>query len=266
MKLNGNMENPLVHNINGLRFNVQRLTTILMTEPFSNFSRFSTLTLMLSVLLVFDCGQAFSQDEQFGPPRPKAIKTPFGESSSQKSSEPTDSLGSISISTSSPLGRRMLSDRMRHSRMYLPDKMVLGRVAEFTVKGKPGEWVAIAMADKDKGSKPVLGHEVKLGPDRKVVATGQIPESGVAELLVECPVEGDLVGSYLYFEAAVWKEDNMKDTEIAQCVPSEGKGAGFNGVMIQPQDEQKKGVRIIPTTTAPFLQQAGQQGLSSPHP
>ncbi|MFX5656415.1 hypothetical protein ABTE24_19780, partial [Acinetobacter baumannii] len=83
--------------------------------------------------------------------------------------------------------------------------MSLGKVAEFTVKGKPGQWVALAMADKDSGAKPVFGHKLRLGSDRKLVAVAKIPEnSDVVKLLVETPIQGDLVGSNLYFEAALW--------------------------------------------------------------
>ena len=250
------------------RFNFQRFAAILMTEHSFNFSRFSTLTFLLCWLLVCNCQSALCLDELYGPEKPKTVKTPFGEGDSKKGDEPSDSLGTIEIGNNHETGRRGLGERLGslQSKLYLPDKMVLGRVAEFTIKGKPGKWVAIAMADKDSGSKPILGHNLRLGPDRKVMVTARLPASGVANLLVECPVEGDLVGSYLYFEAAVWSEDNMQDMELAQCVVSESKKPNFNGVLIQPQFEQKKGVRIIPTTTSPFMGQQQQQGLSSPHP
>lgn len=216
--------------------------------------------------MLFGDGASAQSLEECGPEKPKVIKTPFGLNGlSEAENVDTDSLNAIEIAPNQPSGRRLIGSRIVQTRLYLPEKMILGRVSEFTVKGKPGWWVALAMADKDKGAKPLMGHNLRLGPDRKVVAIGKISASGLATLLVECPVEGDLPGSYLYFEAAIWSDENMQDMEIAQCVAAEGKGAGFNGVLIEPQFEQKKGVRIIPTTTAPFSIYQ-QQGLSSPHP
>ena len=55
----------------------------------------------------------------------------------------------------------------------------------------------------------------------------QVPSTGLATMMVECPVEGDLVGQFLYFEAAVWADEKMTDMEIAQCVSTESKGARF---------------------------------------
>jgi len=234
-----------------------------MTTTHSKTHQIATLPLLLTVMLGLFAGSAFAEEETFGPPKPAVVKTPF--STSAKGDEEhlgTDSLNPIEISPNSPLGRRTISERLTHSRLYLPERMVLGRVAEFTVKAVPGKWVAIAMADKDSGSKPLMGHTLRLGPDRKVVGIMKVPDTGLATIIVECPVEGDLVGSFLYFEAAVWSDEKMTDMEIANCVSTESKAAGFNGVMIQPQVEAKKGVRIIPTSTGPFTKQ--NMDLSSP--
>jgi hypothetical protein len=209
--------------------------------------------------------QSAEEGEAFGPAKPIAIKTPFNTPANADSDHlGADSLTPIEISPNAPTGRRSIANRLTQSRLYLPERMVLGRVADFTVKAKPGKWVAIAMADKDNGSKPVLGHPLRLGPDRKVVGTVKVPESGLATISVECPIEGDLIGSFLYFEAAVWSDDKMNDMEIAQCVSTESKGAGFNGVLIEQQFELKKGVKIIPTSVGPFTKSGQTSDLTSP--
>src|SRR5208282_5758899 len=102
--------------------------------------------------------------------------------------------------------RNLLSERFHGPKLFLPPRMVLGECAEFIVQGPPGSYVALAMADKNSGAKPVYGHELKLGADRKLVAVNQIPEQGVVSMFIEAPIQGDLVDSSLYFEAAVWSK------------------------------------------------------------
>jgi hypothetical protein len=155
--------------------------------------------------------------------------------------------------------------RLGQARLYLPDKMCLGRTCEFTVKGKPHSWVAIAMADKNEGAKPINGHPIRLGSDRKVVAIGQIPDSGVRTLNIETPIQGDLIGSSLYFEAAIWSKDDMSDVEIAATIPSEGTAKESNGVLIAAEPDTKRGIRLVPQTSIPGMRQTAlQQGTLSP--
>jgi len=204
--------------------------------------------------------------EQYGPENLlKTVKTPFTCGETQDPSKPAaDDIGPIEMSLEDPRARRSLGDRLFQTRLYLPDKMSLGKVAEFTVKGRPGKWVALAMADKDAGAKPIFGHKLRLGPDRKLVAVAKIPESGVAKLLVETPIQGDLVGSNLYFEAAVWSKADMRDMELAQCVTMQEGQSATNAVLISPQFIYKKGLKIVPTTTTNGLQKTS--GLSANQP
>jgi hypothetical protein len=138
--------------------------------------------------------------------------------------------------------------------MYLPGRMVLGQPAEFIIKGRPGSWVAIAMADKNSGAKPVYGHDLRLGSDRKLVTLGQIPEGGVLSLSIETPIQGDLIGQCLYFEAAVWSQPDFSDMELAQPIPSESSQVTpnndkHNGVLIAGEPVHKRGLRIVPDGT-----------------
>jgi hypothetical protein len=192
-------------------------------------------------------GQA---EDLYGPPNYfHTIKTPFGAADSAKSAQATsqdpDGMAPIGL-TSGSSGRQSLLRRLSQSRLYLPEKMQLGRTAEFTIKGKSGNWVAIAMADKNTGAKPIANHAIRLGSDRKVVAIGQIPESGILVLNIETPIEGDLIGLSLYFEAATWSKADMSDVEIATTIPSEGQSKDTNGVLIAAEPDQKKGIRIVP--------------------
>lgn len=206
----------------------------------------------------------YASAETFGPiDLLKTMPTPFGTSNTEeKKSKIVDENEPIGISHSEHSLSRRLSDRVAGPRLYLPGSMVLGAVAEFTIKGKPGKWVALAMADKNAGAKPVLGHTLRLGPDRRLVAIAQIPEGGVGQLLVETPIEGDLVGGHLYFEAAVWTDKDMNDVEFAQTIACD-KG-NDNGVPIAGQSDPKRGIRIVPDTRPMMINR--NAGLSSGKP
>lgn len=165
---------------------------------------------------------------------------------------------SISIGSSAPsLAHRSLSDRLVQARLYLPGRLVLGRTAEFTVKGRPGYFVALAMADKDSGARPIFGHTIRLGADRKLVCVGQIPEDGVLHLVIETPIQGDLIGQPLFFEAALWSRPDFTDLEIASPVTSEGEAGVKNGVLVAGEPEQKKGIKFVPQSTPPSEQLSG---------
>ena len=140
-------------------------------------------------------------------------------------------------------------------------------LSESDSQGKGGSSVAVAMADRDSGSKPVMGHKLRLGSDRKVVAVGKIPESGVLEIVIGTPIEGDLIGQQLFFEAAIWTEDDMKDLEFAETIPPNSESGAKNGVVIAGDMPKKRGVRIVPDSVLPFSQRSTQSSsLSSGQP
>jgi hypothetical protein len=221
--------------------------------------------LLITVLsLSFACCSMPANSDQVGPvDLLKTMPTPFGTAGKEeKKSQIVDENEPIGISHSENSLSRRLSDRVMGPRLYLPGSMVLGAVAEFTIKGKPGKWVALAMADKNAGCKPVMGHTLRLGPDRRLVAIAQIPESGVGRLLVETPIEGDLVGEKLYFEAAIWSDKEMNDVEFAQTIACDN--AKDNGVPISGQTDPKRGIRIVPDTRPMMIKR--NDGLSSGKP
>lgn len=243
-----------------------------------------SLALALAVILQ----PAFATEEEcdYGPPNLiRTLKTPFSASSATEEDVKTnaqDELGSISLSSAkadsqavrhvatapSVIQKMNLKGRIAGARMYLPERMIIGQTSKFTVKATPGTWVAIAMADRDSGAKPIGGHQLRLGPDRKVVAISKMPESGVAEIYVEAPIEGDLIGQYLFFEAATWSKPDLSDVEWAQTVTAGTNGAPQNAVMMAQLTEKKRGVRIVPDGAMPMTvrQQQGSSSLSSGQP
>jgi len=242
---------------------------------------FRAAVLALAAIAFLHCPANAEDECEYGPPNLLKSVTPFsspgGKESEEVKADETSELDSISLSSppttaaQSPLSKlrgSSLKERLAASRMFLPERMLLGTPAKFTVKAKPGMQVAIAMADRDKGSKPICGHSVRLGPDRKVVAVSRVPESGVAEIYVETPIEGDLIGQYLYFEAAIWSKPDMSDLEVATTVTSAVAATPQNAVMVAQAAETKRGVNIVPDSAMPLLlrQGAGATSLGSGTP
>jgi hypothetical protein len=231
----------------------------------------SYLVLTINLTLVSTCSQPARSSDQYGPVNLlKTIPTPFGPSLSTGADKNTNSdlVQPISIRGSRhPASRRpSLKDRLMQSRLYLPGRMVLGKPAEFTVMGRPGSHVALAMADRDNGAKAIYGHSIRLGPDRKVVSLGTIPDSGVLKLFIETPIQGDLIGQNWYFEAAIWNQPDFSDVQLATTVTSTGENADFNGVLVSKDNEEKKrGLKFTATPASTFYE-TENLGLSKGRP
>jgi hypothetical protein len=206
----------------------------------------------------------FAADEPFGPPNLLKSPNPFntGAGKGAGESDAIEELGMIELSSTGRQPRRSLSERLNGPRLFLPDRMAMGRVSEFLVKGPPGAFVAIAMADKNKGAKAVMGHPVRLGADRKVVAVGTIPDTGVLSTFIESPIQGDLVGSSLYFEAAVWTKPDFSDVTICSCVTPLHNGNEQNGIVVVEDVDQQKKQGVF--TFAPTRMHYSSDGVSGP--
>ncbi|MCA9804080.1 MAG: hypothetical protein KC777_19060 [Cyanobacteria bacterium HKST-UBA02] len=231
---------------------------------------------LLAVLLCMSMAPAaFGEDEICGPPNLlKTMKTPFSGQAPEPQSDAGNGLASITLNpTLSPIsigtgkGRKLsLTSKLVPPRLYLPERMLLGQPAKFTIKGPPGDKVAMAMADSDSGARDIGGHKIRLGADRKLVAVGEIPQSGVFEFYIGTPIEGDLIGQYLYFEAAVWKKDDVDEAQFAQTVAVTGPEGPANGVMVAPHTVAKRGVKFVPDSAVPLTQRQNTQSLSSGQP
>lgn len=185
------------------------------------------------------------------------------------SPEEKKQLTPIAISRlSSRLSLSSLSERLVSAKIYLPDHMVLGKDVQFTVRGKPGQLVALAMADKDTGASPIYGHKLRLGSDRKVVAIGEIDAEGSVKLTVTTPIQGDLVGQYLYFEAALWTKPDFSDVVLATPVALSDQKDLVNGVLVS--EEGSKGKRLhfmpAPTNLKPIGQGSDPMDMNSGQP
>lgn len=181
----------------------------------------------------------------------KKTKTPFSTASVEEETGTADLTSPLTLP---PNGRHVsrLSEKLFVPRLYLPGRLQIGKPAQFTIRGKAGYMVALAYADRDNGAKPIYGHKLRLGADRKVVALGKIPEGGVIALKFFAPIEGDLIGQNLFFEAALWPEGHLEQMELAQTVSSESQVAQANSILVLGESEKKKGVRIVPEGAMPI--------------
>jgi hypothetical protein len=219
----------------------------------------------IACTFVMFAGSAIAVDSDvYGPVNLlKTMATPFG--SPLSTGEAEDALAPMSLRTSLS---KNLASRLVPPRVYLPGRMVIGQTEEFIIKGKPGQWAALAMADKNTGAKPIYGHTLHLGSDRKLVSLGQIPEGGVLSLVIDTPIQGDLIGAQLYFEAVLWSKPDFSDVEVAAPVVSETAGpttAYMNGIVVAGEIQKKKGIRIVPDGMVP-LNMTRTSGLDSGRP
>lgn len=194
----------------------------------------------------------------------KTTSTPFN----TKVQDAESSSSPVNASNTSSLRSRLSQRLVSSARVYMPGKIVIGKTGEFVVKAKPGSQVAIAMADKDSGAKPLFGRNLRLGPDRKLVAAGTIPENGVLTLIVDMPIQGDLIGLPVFFETAVWQKPDFSDMELATPVKSETAqelADKPNAVIVAEEKSQKRGLRFVPDSAVP-LHQRGNLGLDSGRP
>lgn len=235
---------------------------------FSKASRQAVLALLFSLLLPACAFPALAEDEVFGPPNMlKTFPTPFSSAPRATVSENDKPITQpISIGRRTLASRLKLTDRLVPARVYLPGRMVLGRSEEFIVKGKAGSWAAIAMADKNTGAKDIAGHKIRLGPDRKLVSLVRLGESGIGQMFVETPVQGDMIGQNFYFEAVVWSKDDFSDAEVAETVSPEQTEGADNGVLVAAEAEVKKGLKFGTANVVPPSQHSIPGSLDSNKP
>ena len=190
----------------------------------------------------------------------KAISTPFNSPTPGAADE--DAL-SLPPSDNSLGARLHISgpDRFgsgRNSRVYYPGKLAIGKPAEFVIKGRPGSHAAIAMADKNSGAKSIGSVNLRLGADRKLVAAGTIPPTGVLSLLVDMPIQGDLIGQAVFFETVIWQKPDFSDTELAVPIRPETAveiADKPNAIIVSEDKAHKRGVRFVPEAAVPQYQQ-----------
>ncbi len=121
--------------------------------------------------------------------------------------------------------------------IYKPSRLLIGDKTEFTVKGDPGTYVIIVFSAENEGAKPYYGQHLRLGNIIDKIE-GVIGEKGIAKLDLEIPEREDLVGAIIYFEALVWKTDDLSDVKKARIMGASGIETSYNAISIEKKPEK----------------------------
>ncbi len=210
-------------------------------------------------------------EQKFGPDNLlKTMRTPFttvldGEDEKRSTSSSASSLAPIAIVADvKPVTKKSLQERFHGPKLFLPTRMVLGQSAEFIIKGNPGTYAAIAMSESNKGAKPISGHDLRLGADRKLVAIGKIPEQGILSVFVEAPIQGDLIGLPLYFEGVIWSNPDFSDMQMASTITVTESGENGNSVIVSGQDEKKERAVVFDVSKPMSMRSMGTLNSGKP--
>lgn len=237
-----------------------------------NHRRACISLLILPVLLIlFSKASGAAEEAEYGPENLfKTLPNPFNThraQSEEATQESGDALAPLAINEAPrSLQSRFLKARSNGPKLFLPERITIGKSAEFIIKADPGKYVAIAMADKPAGAKPIFGHPLRLGSDRKVMAIGKVPDNGILSLYVEAPIQGDLVGDCLYFEAAVWSKPNFSDLQIAKVISPQQTEKEENAVVIAGQTEVKKRGLFVFDQSKPISTRDNPGGATTSRP
>ena len=99
------------------------------------------------------------------------------------------------------------------------------------------------------------------------MAAGTIPDAGVLTLIVDMPIQGDLIGLPVFFETVIWQSPDFADVELAMPIKSETAGDiadKANAIIVAGEKNQKRGLRF--TTSAGASQYQQNTGLDSGRP
>jgi hypothetical protein len=236
-----------------------------------NWRRLHISLLILPVLLIsFSKASGAAEEEAYGPENLlKTLANPFNThrpQSDEPAQDTDDGPAPLAIDQAPSRLQIRLNKRFNAPKLFLPERLTIGKTAEFLIKAPAGMYAAIAMADKSSGAKPIFGHPLRLGPDRKVVALGKVPENGILTLNIEAPIQGDLVGDCLFFEAAVWSKPDFSDLQIAEAISPQQTEKEGNAVVIAGQTEAKKRGLFVFEQPKPMSSSGNPGGATTSRP
>lgn len=152
-----------------------------------------------------------------------------------------DSLGEISLP---PSEKPQLNVSDKPS-VYFPSKLIIGQENIFTVKGKPGCKVSLAVSDSNRGAKPLMGKTLRLGETEQTLEA-VIPATGAVEVKYTLPEDPALVNRVKYIEVAIWSNEDFSDMEIATTISPTGRETRNNGISITLPPESGKRPSFAP--------------------
>jgi len=115
--------------------------------------------------------------------------------------------------------------------VYKPSKLVIGATTIFTVKADPQSHVSLLTSEENTGIAKTYGHTLRLG-QFYTTYEGMTDDKGIAEIKIPLPDKNTLVGSILYFEVIVWKQNDFSDLKIAKIMGIDGRETAVNAVVV----------------------------------
>lgn len=115
--------------------------------------------------------------------------------------------------------------------IYRPSKLIIGAKNKFIIKGEPGTNIILAFSPDNKGAEPYYGQDLRLGIIIDKVED-VIRENGISKINLELPERKDLVGATVYFDAIVWKQEDLSDITKAKIIGSNGMESNYNAILI----------------------------------
>jgi len=129
--------------------------------------------------------------------------------------------------------------------VYKPSKLIIGTSTKFIIKAEPNTHVSLVTSDENQGAAFINGNRLRLGeinnPHESITNN-----NGVAEISITLPLEKELIGRIMYFEALIWKNPDHSDIEVAKVMGIDGREAANNAVIITAPAKNVSGPGITP--------------------
>lgn len=109
--------------------------------------------------------------------------------------------------------------------VYKPSKLIVGSKTGFVVKAGPGSYTTLTLAADEQGES-ILAR-----------VQGIIGEKGITEIMLDLPDDKELINKVVYFEVAVWKNEDLSDIERARIIAPDGINTGSNAIAIYPKPD-----------------------------
>ena len=110
--------------------------------------------------------------------------------------------------------------------VFKPSRMIIGAKTGFIIKAESGSYVSLVLAADENGEQILAKVD------------GIVGEKGITELEVELPEEKSLIDKVVYFEVAVWKNEDLSDIIRARIIGSDGRQTRSNTVLITGKPEK----------------------------
>jgi hypothetical protein len=134
-----------------------------------------------------------------------------------------------------------------YPQIYRPARIYIGKENKFTIKAEAGSFVSIALSLENKGSELFYGHSLRLGKDIVATGEGKVPANGLLEITVKMPYDKKLDGKSVYFEGAVWKNEDFSDLKIANIISPSGRESDSNQILLAMPVKDSSGLSLMPS-------------------